>query len=89
VILGIGSQVYVLPALDSIAGFTLLFAAVSALAAWIATSGPGLAYCGRQIALAYYLTAFQTGGLSASLTASRDRLMGLLLGLLTMWIVFG
>ncbi len=88
VILGIGSQVYILPALDSIAGFTLLFAAVSTVAAWIATSGPSLSYCGRQIALAYYLTAFQTGGLSASLAASRDRLMGILLGLLTMWLVF-
>jgi len=44
VILGIGSQAFILPHLDSIAPFTLLFLAVSIPAAWIATSGPRLSY---------------------------------------------
>jgi len=88
VICGIGSQIFILPALDSIVGFTLLFAAVSAAAAWVATSSPHLSYFGRQMALAYYLTMFQTWGITASLATSRDRLMGILLGLLVMWLVF-
>ena len=88
VICGIGSQVFILPSVDSIVGFALPFAAVSAGAAWIATSSPRLSYFGRQMALAYYLTMFQTWGISASLATSRDRLMGILLGLLVMWLVF-
>ena len=88
VICGIGSQVFILPYLDSIAGFMVPFALVSAAAAWIVTSSPRFAYFGRQMALAYYLTMFQTWGVNPSLAASRDRLMGILLGLLAMWLVF-
>lgn len=88
VICGVGSQVFTLPSVDSIVGFTLPFAAVSAGAAWIATASPRLSYFGRQMALAYYLTMFQTWGATATLGTSRDRLMGILLGLLVMWLVF-
>ncbi len=88
VLCGMGVQIFVLPALDSIAGFTLQFAVVSALAAWAATSGPRLAYLGRQMALTYYLTIFQGFGPQASLLTSRDRLIGVLFGLLAMWLVF-
>lgn len=55
VVLGIGSQVFILPHLDSLAGFTLLFLAVTIPATWIATSGPRLSYCGVQILIAFYL----------------------------------
>ena len=49
-IFGIGAQVFVLPHLDSIAGFTLLFAVVTAISAWIATATPRLSYMGVQVA---------------------------------------
>ena len=88
VLCGIGSQVFVLPSVDSIAGFTVPFAMVSAAAAWIVASSPRFAYFGRQMALAYYLTMFQGWGITPSLATSRDRLMGILLGLLVMWLVF-
>jgi uncharacterized membrane protein YccC len=88
VICGIGSQVFILPSVDSIVGFALPFAAVSAAAAWVSTSSPRLSYFGRQMALAYYLTMFQTWGVNATIATSRDRLMGILLGLLAMWLVF-
>lgn len=88
VVCGIGSQIWVLPAADSILGFTLPFAAVSAAAAWAATASPRFFYFGRQMALAFYLTIFQGFGINASLTMSRDRLMGILLGVLAMWVVF-
>lgn len=88
VVCGMGSQVFILPHVDSIVGFTVPFAVVSAVAAWVAASGPRLAYFGRQMALAYYLTMFQGWGPGASLATSRDRLMGIVLGLLAMWVVF-
>jgi uncharacterized membrane protein YccC len=88
VICGIGSEIFVLPRVDSIVGYTVPFAAVSAVAAWFATSSPRLAYFGRQMALAYYITIFQGFGVSTSLVASRDRLTGIFLGLIVMWLVF-
>jgi multidrug resistance protein MdtO len=55
VILGFGSQMFILPALDSIAGFTVLFVVVTSLAAWVGTSSPRLSYFGVQIAVAFSL----------------------------------
>jgi uncharacterized membrane protein YccC len=88
VICGIGSEVFILPRADSIVGYLLPLAAVSAIAAWFVTASPRLNYFGRQMALAYYITIFQGFGVSATLVASRDRLMGILLGILAMWFVF-
>ena len=45
-VIGMGSQIFILPHLDSIAGFTLLFVAVTALASWFMTSSPRLSYFG-------------------------------------------
>jgi multidrug resistance protein MdtO len=45
-IFGMGAQVFVLPYLDSITGFTLLFMFVTAISSWIATSSPRLSYLG-------------------------------------------
>jgi multidrug resistance protein MdtO len=88
VILGIGAQVFVLPALDSIAGFLVLFVVVSALAAWIATSGPRLSYFGAQTAVAFYLINLQEFKFQTSLSVARDRVAGILLGLIAMWLIF-
>lgn len=87
-VLGVGSQTLVLPLVDSAGGFVLAFGAACALISWCATAGPRLAYGGRQMGLAYFLTMFQTAGLNPSLVMSRDRLVGVILGVLTMWLVF-
>ena len=88
VICGIGSEVFILPQADSIVGYILPMAAISAIAAWFVTSSPRLNYFGRQMALAYYITIFQGFGVSTTLVASRDRLTGILLGIMVMWFVF-
>jgi len=88
VVLGIGSQVFVLPFADSIGGFTLPFAVACAVIAWCATSSPWLSYVSRPMAMGYLLTLFQTYGLNPSLALTRDRLMGVLLGIVLMWLVF-
>jgi len=88
IIVGMGAQVFILPYLDSIAGFTLLFAAVTALSAWIATASPRLSYLGVQLALAYYLINLQEFTIQTSLAIARDRIFGVFLGLLCMWLIF-
>lgn len=88
VVLAIGSQIFILPYLDSIAGFTLLFLAVTIPATWIATSGPRLSYCGVQILVAFYLVNLSEFAVQTSLEPGRDRVLGIFLGLLMMWIFF-
>jgi multidrug resistance protein MdtO len=83
-----GAQVFILPHVDSIAGFTLLFLGVTSVAAWIITSGPRLSYFGVQLALAFYVVHLQEFTVQTSLAVARDRVVGILLGLLMMWVVF-
>jgi multidrug resistance protein MdtO len=85
---GIGAQVFILPSLDSIAGFTVLFVIVSLVAAWFATSSPRLSYFGIQIVVAFYLINLQEFKAQVSLGVARDRVVGILIGLFAMWLVF-
>jgi multidrug resistance protein MdtO len=88
VVFGLGSQLFVLPYLDSITGFTVLFAVVSACAAYVGTSSSRLSYAGLQIALAFYLINLSEFRIQLSLTVARDRAVGVLLGVCMMWLVF-
>lgn len=88
VVFGLGAQIFVLPYIDSISGFTLLFAGVTAVAAWIGTSSSRLSYAGVQVALAFYLIHLSEFSIQTSLTAARDRAIGVLLGISMMWLVF-
>ncbi len=88
VVVGMGAQVFILPYLDSIAGFTLLFVVVTVVAAWFATSGPRLSYFGVQFAVGFYLIHLQEFTIQTSLRVARDRVAGILLGLFMMWLVF-
>lgn len=87
-IFGMGAQIFVLPHFDSIAGFTLLFAAVTVISAWIGTATARLSYLGVQLALAFYIVNLQEFAIQTSLAVARDRVFGVLLGLMMMWLVF-
>src|SRR6266478_930110 len=87
-LIGMGSQVFILPYLDSITGFTILFILVTVFASWFMTSSPRLSYFGMQVALAFYLINLQEFTVQTSLSIARDRVVGILLGLFVMWLVF-
>ena len=87
-LIGMGSQIFILPYLDSIAGFIVLFVAVTALSSWFMTSSPRLSYFGIQVALAFYLVNVSEFKMQTSLAVARDRVVGILLGLFIMWLVF-
>ena len=87
-LLGMGSQIFILPNLDSIGGLAILFVAVTALSAWFMTSSPRLSYFGIQVALAFYLVNISESKMQTSLAVARDRVAGILLGLFMMWLVF-
>ncbi|HEY1994647.1 MAG TPA: FUSC family protein [Edaphobacter sp.] len=88
VIFGMGAQVFVLPYIDSIAGFTPLFIVVTAIAAWVSTASARLSYLGVQIALAFYLIHLQEFTIQTSLAVARDRVFGVLLALVSMALFF-
>jgi multidrug resistance protein MdtO len=88
VVIGMTTQVVLLPYLDSIASFTVLFAAVTGVSGWLATSSPRLSYAGVQTAFAFYVTHLRVFGPQTSLSVARDDVMGILLGLLSMWLLF-
>ncbi len=87
-VIGMGSQIFILPYVDSIAGFLVLFGLVTAVASWFMTSSPRLSYFGVQLALAFYLIHLQEFTIQTSLSLARDRVVGIMLGLIVMWIVF-
>jgi multidrug resistance protein MdtO len=87
-VFGLGAQIFILPNIDSIGGLAVLFAVVTAVAAWVATSSTRLSYAGLQIALAFYLINLSEFRIQTSLTLGRDRAIGVLLGIFAMWLVF-
>lgn len=88
VIAGLGAQIFILPYIDSISGFTLLFAAMTAIAAWLGSSSSRLSYAGVQFAFAFYLIHLSDFTIQTNLTLGRDRVLGVLLGITMMWLVF-
>jgi multidrug resistance protein MdtO len=87
-ILGISAQILILPAIDSIFGFALFFAAATGVAAWFATSSPRLSFFGVQMALAFYFVNLQDFQIVTDLTIARDKALGVLLAILAMGIIF-
>lgn len=87
-IAGIGAQIFILPEIDSITGFTVLFATVTAVAAWVATGSSRISYAGVQIAFSFYLVHLSDFAIQTDLTVPRDRVLGVLLGVTMMWLVF-
>ena len=87
-VLGIAAQILILPGIDSIFGFALFFAAGTAIAAWFATSSPRLSFFGVQMALAFYFVNLQDYQVETDLTIARDKVVGVLLGILAMGFIF-
>ena len=88
-VIGMTAQVFLLPYLDSITAFTIFFALVTGLAAWFMTSSPRLSFFGLQLGAVFYVVNInQKFARETSLAVARDRVAGVFLGLLMMWLIF-
>jgi multidrug resistance protein MdtO len=87
-VFGLGTEVFILPQLNTIPEYALLFASVVWIGSWVATSGPRIAFSGFQIVLAYSLVNLNTFTINTSLVPARDAVLGVALGLVAMWLVF-
>jgi multidrug resistance protein MdtO len=88
VLFGFGAQIFIFPGIDSITGFLLVIVAVTVVACWFTTASPRLSYFGVQIAVGFYLINLQEFKFQTSLSIARDRVVGVLLGLVMMWLIF-
>jgi multidrug resistance protein MdtO len=87
-LIGMSAQVFLLPYIDSITGFTVFFVLVTALAAWFMTSSPRLSFFGSQLGAMFFVINMQKFARETSLAVARDRVAGVFLGLLIMWLIF-
>jgi len=78
----LGAIVFIVPELDTVAGLITLVAPVTFVAAWIAAGSDRFAYLGLQFALAFYLALLSGSGPTTNLHEARDRMVGVLLGVL-------
>lgn len=86
--LGFLSIVYLIPHMESIVSLALLTAAVSAVAAWIAAGSERVSYAGLQVALAFFLCIYQGFAPDIQFHTIRDRLVGIVLGIVVSSVVF-
>jgi len=64
-----------------------VIASVSFIGAWVLAS-PYFGYIGVQIMVAFFLLAFESYSAPTQMTPARDRLLGILLGLVVMLLIF-
>lgn len=86
--LGMGSVLFIIPQLESVGGLMVLIFACMLIAAWVSTGPERIAYGGVQIGLAFLLTVLQGFGPGTSLDSGWDRIVGILLGNVVVYLIF-
>ena len=85
---GLTAIVYVIPSLTSIGGLLAVVFLVALASAWVAAGSARISYAGFQIAFAFFLCVIQGPSPAFDLTIARDRIIGILLGNLIVYLFF-
>jgi multidrug resistance protein MdtO len=86
--LGLGTILALMPLMTDLGDLLLVVAPVTFLAAWIGFGSERISYAGWQIGLAFFLSTFQEFGPTLDMQTARDRVVGILLGNIIIFIVF-
>ncbi len=86
--LALFSIVFLMPHMETIASLVVLIACAAAIAGWVATGSEQISYAGLQIAFAFFYSVFQGYAPDTDLDNVRDRVVGILFGLLVTAFVF-
>ncbi|WP_059411269.1 FUSC family protein [Cupriavidus basilensis] len=87
-LLGTAALVFAVPALTSVGALMALVFAGTLVSAWIGQGSPRIAYAGFQVAFAFFLCVLQGAAPGFDLTIARDRIIGVMLGNLVVYLVF-
>jgi uncharacterized membrane protein YccC len=80
--------VFLMPHMVTIASLGVVVACASAIAGWVATGSELISYAGLQIAFAFFYSVFQGYAPDTDLDNVRDRVVGILFGLIVTGVVF-
>jgi len=82
------SIVFLMPHMETIASLVVLVACACAIAGWVATGTERISYAGLQMAFAFFYSVFQGYAPDTDLDNVRDRVIGILFGLVVTGFVF-
>ena len=80
--------VFLMPHMVTIASLVVVVACASAIAGWVATGSEMISYAGLQIAFAFFYSVFQGYAPDTDLDNVRNRVVGILFGLIVTDLVF-
>lgn len=87
-LMGVLSLIFIVPYMSDIGQLMLLVFVALLLAAWVSSGNERIAYGGIQIGLAFLLTVLHNFAPSSDLSVALDRILGILLGNLVVYLVF-
>jgi uncharacterized membrane protein YccC len=79
---------FLMPHMETIASLVVVVALASAIAGWVATGSQRISYAGLQIAFAFFYSVFQGYAPDTDLDNVRNRVVGILFGLIVTGLVF-
>jgi uncharacterized membrane protein YccC len=80
--------VFLMPHMVTIASLIVVVACASAIAGWVAAGSEMISYAGLQIAFAFFYSVFQGYAPDTDLDNVRDRVVGILFGLVVTGLIF-
>src|ERR1700751_3964078 len=80
--------VFLIPHMETIASLVVVVAFACAIAGWVATGSEGISYAGLQMAFAFFYSIFQGYAPDTDLDNVRNRVVGILFGLIVTALVF-
>jgi hypothetical protein len=86
--LALFSIVFLMPHMETIASLVVLVACAAAIAGWVAAGSERISYAGLQLAFAFFYSVFQGYAPDTDLDNVRNRVVGILFGLIVTGFVF-
>lgn len=87
-LMGVLSLIFIVPSLTDIGQLMVLVFGALLLSAWVSSGNERIAYAGIQIGLAFLLTVLHGFSPSTDLGVALDRVLGILLGNLVVYLIF-
>jgi len=86
--MGFAAILFVIPHLESVGALMLLVFCGVLVAAWVSVGSENISYAGVQVGLAFLLTILNGFAPSTSMESGRDRIIGILLGNVIVYLFF-